>query len=99
MGLDNSGVDSTHAVASLVAAHQKGETAAGVSVETGAIADASSDLHIYDSYLAKKWALQLAVDAAVTILRVDQLIVSKAAGGPKPPSQSGAMDAGDPTPF
>lgn len=57
------------------------------------------DLQVYDNLLTKKWAIQLAVDAAVTILRVDQLIVSKAAGGPKPPSQSGAMDAGDPTPF
>lgn len=90
--LDNSGVDSTHAVASLVAAHQKGQSSAGVNVETGAIADADTDLQVYDSLLSKKWAFQLAVDAAVTILRVDQLIVARAAGGPKPPAM-GPMDA------
>lgn len=31
----------------------------------------------------KWWAIKLATDAAVTILRVDQIIISKPAGGPK----------------
>jgi T-complex protein 1 subunit theta len=29
-------------------------------------------------------ALRLAVDAALTVLKVDQIIMSKPAGGPKP---------------
>ena len=37
MLLDNSGVDSTHAVASLAAAHQKGDSHAGVAVATGTV--------------------------------------------------------------
>lgn len=32
---------------------------------------------------SKVWAIRLASDAAITILRVDQIIVSKPAGGPK----------------
>ena len=89
--LENSGADSTHAIASLTAEHQKGNSSFGVNVETGKICDVR-ELQVFDSLLAKKWAIQLAVDAAVTILRIDQLIVSKAAGGPKAP-QMGPMDA------
>jgi T-complex protein 1 subunit theta len=38
-----------------------------------------------DSLATKKGAMNLAVDAAVTVLRVDCIIMSKAAGGPKKP--------------
>ena len=34
----------------------------------------------------------LATDAAVTVLRVDQIIMSKPAGGPKAPEQGGMDD-------
>jgi T-complex protein 1 subunit theta len=37
----------------------------------------------------KDSALRLAVDAALTVLRVDQIIMSKPAGGPKPPAGGG----------
>ena len=39
---------------------------------------------IFDIYSSKLNALRLAVDAALTILRVDQIVMSKPAGGPKP---------------
>ena len=38
---------------------------------------------VRDGYAVKESALRLAVDAAVTVLRVDQIIMSKPAGGPK----------------
>jgi len=34
----------------------------------------------------------MATDAAVTVLRVDQIIMSKPAGGPKAPEQGGGGD-------
>ena len=34
--------------------------------------------------MAKWWGLKLAVDAATTVLRIDQIIMAKVAGGPKP---------------
>ena len=40
----------------------------------------------------KKEAIKLATDAAVTVLRVDQIIMSKPAGGPKAPEQGGMDD-------
>jgi T-complex protein 1 subunit theta len=32
----------------------------------------------------KSWSVKLTIDAVLTILRVDQIIMSKPAGGPKP---------------
>ena len=39
---------------------------------------------ILDSWETKSWAIKLCVDAVLTILRVDQIIMAKPAGGPKP---------------
>ena len=44
---------------------------------------------IFDIYATKLNALRLATDAAVTILRVDQIVMSKPAGGPKPKQGGG----------
>jgi len=38
---------------------------------------------------SKVWAVKLASDAAITVLRVDQIIVAKPAGGPKPKGPQG----------
>ena len=48
-----------------------------------------------DLMLAKKWALKYATNAACTILRVDQIIMAKRAGGPKPRDTQGGMDQDD----
>lgn len=50
---------------------------------------------IYDSLAAKSWALKLAAEAAVAVLSVDSIIMSKPAGGPKIPQQSGNWDEDD----
>lgn len=46
---------------------------------------------ILDLFVGRQLALRLATDAAITVLRVDQIIMAKAAGGPKVP-QMGARD-------
>lgn len=38
---------------------------------------------VYDHHMTKIWAIKLAVDSACTVLRVDQIIMAKPAGGPK----------------
>ncbi len=38
---------------------------------------------VWDLLTTKYWALKLATDAACTVLRVDQIIMAKQAGGPK----------------
>jgi chaperonin GroEL (HSP60 family) len=50
---------------------------------------------ILDSLAAKSWAIRQATEAAVNILRVDSIIMSKPAGGPKIPQQSGNWDEDD----
>ena len=51
--------------------------------------------NILDLMIAKKWALKYATNAAATVLRVDQIIMAKRAGGPKPRDTQGGMDQDD----
>lgn len=87
---ENSGLNASDVVASLAAAHASGQSRAGVDIDTGEPRDLTQD-HIYDLYLTKWWALKLAAEAVSTVLRVDQIIMAKQAGGPKAP-QPGPMD-------
>jgi len=50
---------------------------------------------ILDSLIAKSWAIKLGTEAAVSVLSVDSIIMSKPAGGPKIPQQSGNWDEDD----
>merc|ERR1719267_376856 len=61
---------------------------AGLDIAEGGTADCG----ILDLLHTKKEAIKLATDAAVTVLRVDQIIMSKPAGGPKAPEQGGGDD-------
>jgi len=49
------------------------------------------DAGVYDIYATKLNALRLACDAAITVLRVDQIVMSKPAGGPKKPQGGPGM--------
>ena len=51
--------------------------------ETGTL-DAQRE-GILDLMISKSWAIKLATEAARTVLSVDQIIVARQAGGPKPP--------------
>eukprot|EP00887_Chlorella_sp_A99_P001971 scaffold18.g1971.t1 len=86
---ENSGLPATDAVAALYAAHAGGAAAAGLDVETGAAVDLGGAAGIYDLFSAKWWALKLATEAAVTVLRIDQIIMAKVAGGPRPRAGGG----------
>ncbi len=55
----------------------------GLNIETGKV-DSNKILNVYDHRQTKEWAIRLASEAAITILRIDQIIVAKPAGGPKP---------------
>jgi hypothetical protein len=45
----------------------------------------AKDEGILDLMIVKSWAIKLATEAARTVLSVDQIIVARQAGGPKPP--------------
>jgi len=93
---ENSGVKPKEVIAKLYAAHSEGKTNMGFDIEgdSGEIKDCLES-EVFDLLIAKKWALKYAVNAACTILRVDQIIMAKRAGGPKPRDTSGGMDQDD----
>ncbi len=85
---ENSGCDATAFMHTLHNAHLAPQSEnTGFDIEEHEPAD-SSAAEIYDLYATKLNALRLAVDAAVTVLRVDQIVMSKPAGGPKQRNQA-----------
>lgn len=89
---DNAGLNPTKIVSELYAAHQKEKVSnTAVDIEEGGTLNAV-EAGILDSYFVKHWAIKLATNAAVTVLRVDQIIMAKPAGGPKAPKQRGDWD-------
>ena len=52
----------------------------------------AAEHNIVDSLAAKAWAIRLATEAAVSVLGVDSIIMSRPAGGPKIPQQAGNWD-------
>merc|ERR1719313_1160522 len=76
---ENAGLDATKMIAQMYAAHKAGKTGTGIDVPNGD----TGDCGILDLLHTKKEAIKLATDAAVTVLRVDQIIISKPAGGPQ----------------
>jgi len=67
-----------------------GDAAAGVDALLSA--EGGSAEGVQDSLVAKAWAIKLATEAAVSVLGVDSIIMSKPAGGPKVPAQAGNWD-------
>ena len=83
---EGAGLPATDVISALYTAHAGGKSAAGVDVEggnTGVLADAVG-AKVLDCASVKASALRLASEVAITVLRVDQIIMSKPAGGPKP---------------
>lgn len=93
---ENAGQDPTVVISNLYAAHKRGEVNAGIDINNKTrVADMHAN-KVYDTYAAKLQALRLATDVAITILRVDSVIMSKQAGGPKKAAgqQGGAPQGG-----
>ena len=80
---DNTGLDATGLLSKMQQAHAAPEGAVlGVDTMSGDLADLSQQ-GISDLYAPKVWGLKLATDAATTVLQIDQIIMSKQAGGKK----------------
>merc|ERR1711915_174297 len=82
---DNCGAPDQEVLSNLLAAHAEGKTNAGFDCEgEGAAVLDACEKEIFDLLLTKHWALKYSASAAIQILRVDQIIMAKRAGGPKP---------------
>ncbi|CAM9994588.1 unnamed protein product [Choristocarpus tenellus] len=88
---ETAGQDPEKVLAALRMAHSKGNVGMGVDVDGDGVINQSGE-GVVDLMSTKESALRLAVDAAVTVLRVDQIIMSKPAGGPKPRGQQADED-------
>ncbi|CAD6584675.1 MAG: T-complex protein 1 subunit theta [Cyphobasidiales sp. Tagirdzhanova-0007] len=90
---ENAGLDSTEVLSSLYAAHQasdEGRMGVDIEGENGGIIDAPR-AGIFDLLEATLWAIRYGTEAAISVLRVDSIIMSKAAGI-APPKQQGNWD-------
>ncbi|KAI3854408.1 hypothetical protein MKW92_023510, partial [Papaver armeniacum] len=79
---ENAGLNSMEIISSLYAEHVAGNSKVGIDLEEGVCKDISS-LGIWDLHVTKFFALQYASEAVCTVLRVDQIIMAKQAGGPR----------------
>lgn len=90
---DNTGANGTRVVAALYDAHSNPEGKHfGFNINGGSndlIANMAEE-KILDLFVGKQWALKYATGAACTILKVDQIIMAKRAGGPKPRQPAGS---------
>jgi T-complex protein 1 subunit theta len=86
---ENSGTDATNALHALHVAQASDDEETnhgdymGFNVELAQPMNAVTN-HVFDLYATKVNAFRLAVDAAITVLKVDQIVMAKQAGGPKP---------------
>jgi len=89
---ENAGHNHVDVITALYAAHQKGEKTMGVDVDCGTLLQDSCAKGVLDHAESKRWAFRFCVDAVLTILQVDQIIMAKQAGGPKAPEGGGGRD-------
>jgi T-complex protein 1 subunit theta len=80
--LDNAGLNADNFLAKMYASLSN-KAVPGLDLENGQVKEAE-EVGILDHLLTKAWAIKFASEAALTVLRVDQIIIAKPAGGPKP---------------
>ncbi|MGH0187641.1 UNVERIFIED_CONTAM: hypothetical protein FKN15_025868 [Acipenser sinensis] len=90
---DNSGTQTNPVMSKLFSLHQQGESSTGVSADgEGTDLIDASEAGILDPLLLKHWGIKLASEAAITVLGVDQIIIAKKSGGPKPRGENPNWD-------
>jgi T-complex protein 1 subunit theta len=89
---ENAGLKAEEIIAKLYAETTK-SSINGLDVADGQVKD-MKEAEILDCMEVKSWAIKLTIDAVLTILKVDQIIMSKPAGGPAPRGP-GAPDLDD----
>lgn len=75
----NAGLKPEEIIAKMYAKTSEGPH--GVDVDKGGVKPCD-ELAVYDCYDTKSWAVKLTSDVVLTILKVDQIIMSKPSGGP-----------------
>ena len=84
---ENAGLDPNTSISDWLAGNVESPSL-GIDVLNNKLGE-SKQMEVYDHLESKINAIRLASKAAITILRIDQIIMSKPAGGPKPKSNAG----------
>jgi len=92
---ENAGQVAMDIISQLYAAHEKGQIYAGFNIEKHSVSEVAKESHIVDLLGLKRQAIKLAIDAVLSILRIDAIIQSKPAGGPKGGPKGGHWDDED----
>jgi len=90
---ENAGLDPIDILIELRKEHKKGNKSAGVNVFTGKISDMKKE-NVIEPIRVGQQAISSATDAAVMILRIDDVIAAKAGGGPAGPGKGGEPGEG-----
>ncbi|UCD92363.1 MAG: TCP-1/cpn60 chaperonin family protein [Methanobacteriota archaeon] len=86
---ENAGLDPIDTLIELRKAHKKGKRHAGINVHAGGLMDMKRE-HVLEPIRVGRQAIESATDAAVMVLRIDDVIASKGEG-PMPPGGPGGM--------
>ncbi|HYM38798.1 MAG TPA: thermosome subunit beta [Thermoplasmata archaeon] len=92
---ENAGLDPIDMLIELRKEHKKGNKYAGVNVFTGKVSDMKKE-NVIEPIRVGSQAISSATDAAVMVLRIDDVIAAKSGGGPggKGPGAGGEGDEG-----
>jgi archaeal chaperonin len=91
---ENAGLDPIDVLSDLRSRHEKGETWAGIEVLSGKVQDMSKT-DVFEPLTVKKQILKSATEAAMMILKIDDVIASqKMKTPPMPPGGMGGMGGG-----
>lgn len=89
---ENAGFDPVDVLTQLRASHEKGQTWAGLNIQTGKVDDMTKQ-NVYEPLAVKKQIIKSATEAASMILKIDDVIsVAKMKAPPMPPG--GGMPGG-----
>jgi len=91
---ENAGLDPIDILIEMRKAHKANKKYAGVNVFTGKVEDMVAN-DVLEPFRVGKQAINSATDAAVMILRIDDVIASKGTGGPSPKDQVGKEGLAD----
>ncbi|HZY70585.1 MAG TPA: thermosome subunit beta [Thermoplasmata archaeon] len=98
---ENAGLDPIDILIELRKSHKSGQKHAGVNVKEGGVVDMAKQ-NVIEPIRVGRQAIESATDAAVMILRIDDVIASKSSpppsggpGGPGGPGGMGGMGGGD----
>ena len=85
---ENAGLQPEKILADMYAmSNEKNLAHFGVDSNDGKVKDCV-EASIFDSLDCKSWAIKLTIDVVLTILKVDQIIMAKPAGGPNMENQA-----------